>query len=69
MKGYFVSSENEAYFKSDEFSRVLQFLQKNPKKSRLKEVKNKLFIIFDNMLFGPNVNISLANKTLTYIIL
>jgi transcription-repair coupling factor (superfamily II helicase) len=49
LKGYFVSPENEVYFKSDKFSRVLQFLQKNPKKSRLKEVKNKLFIIFDNI--------------------
>jgi transcription-repair coupling factor (superfamily II helicase) len=49
MKGYFTSSDNEAYFKSDKFSHVLQYLQKNPKKSRLKEVKNKLIIIFDNI--------------------
>jgi transcription-repair coupling factor (superfamily II helicase) len=49
MKGYFTSSDNEAYFKSDRFSHVLQYLQKNPKKSRLKEVKNKLIIIFDNI--------------------
>jgi transcription-repair coupling factor (superfamily II helicase) len=49
MKGYFVSPENQAYYNSDKFGRVLQFLQKNPKKNRLKETKNKLFIIFDEI--------------------
>lgn len=50
MKGYFVSPDNEIYYKSDTFNRVLSFLQKNPKKCRLKEMKNKLIIIFDEVL-------------------
>lgn len=49
LKGYFVSPENEAYYKSDKFGRVLQYLQKNPKKARLKEVKNKLIVVFENI--------------------
>lgn len=49
MRGYFVPPENEAYYKSDRFERVLQYLQRNPRKSRLKESKNKLSIIFDDV--------------------
>jgi transcription-repair coupling factor (superfamily II helicase) len=49
LKGYFVSPENEAYYKSDKFGRVLQYLQKNPRKARLKEVKSKLIVIFENI--------------------
>jgi transcription-repair coupling factor (superfamily II helicase) len=44
-----VSPENEAYYKSDKFGKVLQYLQKNPKKARLKEVKSKLIVIFENI--------------------
>ncbi|MDO1445118.1 transcription-repair coupling factor [Rhodocytophaga aerolata] len=49
LKGYFMSPDNEAYYKSDKFGRVLQYLQKNPKKARLKEVKSKLIVIFENI--------------------
>ncbi len=45
MKGYFIS-ENEAYFKSEKFSKVIQYLQKNPQNARLKEIKKKPIIIF-----------------------
>jgi transcription-repair coupling factor (superfamily II helicase) len=49
LKGYFVSGTNEAYFKSEKFGNVLQYLQKNPKNCVLKETKGKLLIIFDNI--------------------
>ncbi|MEO1655221.1 MAG: TRCF domain-containing protein, partial [Bacteroidota bacterium] len=40
MKGYF-TSENEDYFNSENFSKVIDFLQRNPTKARLKEVNQK----------------------------
>lgn len=49
LKGYFVSGENEAYFKSEKFGHILTYLQKHPKTGALKEVKNKLLITFQNV--------------------
>ena len=46
LKGYFVSGANEAYFKSEKFGKVLQYLQKHPKKAILKEVKGKPMAVF-----------------------
>jgi len=48
LKGYFISN-NEEYFKSKKFEKVLHFLQKNPQKAQLKEVKQKPIIIFRNI--------------------
>jgi len=49
LKGYFVSGENEAYFKSEKFGKILTYLQKHPKNGALKEVKNKLLLTFSNI--------------------
>lgn len=49
LKGYFVSGENEAYFKSEKFGKILTYLQKHPKNGSLKEIKNKLLITFSNI--------------------
>jgi transcription-repair coupling factor (superfamily II helicase) len=49
MKGYFVSGENESFYKSATFDRILQYLQKNPKKVRLKENKNRPMIVFEEI--------------------
>ena len=48
LKGYF-NSENEEYFNSEIFSRVIEYLQKNPQKARLKEVNKKPIIIFTHV--------------------
>ena len=48
LKGYF-NSENEAYFNSEIFSQVIEYLQKNPQKGRLKEVNKKPIIIFTDI--------------------
>ncbi len=61
LKGYFVSPENEAFFKSERFSKVLQYLQKNPKKVRLKENKNKLNIVFDEIKTINQANNALSS--------
>jgi transcription-repair coupling factor (superfamily II helicase) len=49
LKGYFVSGENEAYFKSEKFGKILTYLQKHPKNGALKEVKNKLLVTFPHI--------------------
>jgi transcription-repair coupling factor (superfamily II helicase) len=45
MKGYF-NSENDDYFKSETFGKIIGYLQQNPQKTRLKEHKQKPIIIF-----------------------
>jgi transcription-repair coupling factor (superfamily II helicase) len=49
MKGYFVSTQNESFYKSATFDNILKYLQKNPRKARLKENKNRPMIVFDEI--------------------
>ncbi|MEL7004196.1 MAG: transcription-repair coupling factor, partial [Bacteroidota bacterium] len=49
LRCYFVSSDKEAYFKSEIFGSILTFVQGNPKKCRLKENKDKLILYIDNV--------------------
>lgn len=49
MKGYF-NSENDDYFKSDTFGKIIQYLQQNPQKTRLKDHKQKPIIIFAEVI-------------------
>lgn len=44
LKGYFVSSENDTFYQSDVFGKVLDFIQRNPKRCSLKDVKEKLVV-------------------------
>lgn len=48
LKGYFISGDDE-YFNSDKFSKVLEYLQKNPRDVRLKETNKKPIIIFSKV--------------------
>ncbi|MBX9852016.1 MAG: transcription-repair coupling factor [Cytophagaceae bacterium] len=50
LKAQFVPQENEAYYKSEIFGKVLQFIQSNSKKCRLKETNKKLILTIDNIL-------------------
>ncbi|GAB4398158.1 MAG: transcription-repair coupling factor [Microscillaceae bacterium] len=45
LKGYF-TSRDPSYFNSEKFGKILDYLQKNPQKTRLKEVNQKPIIIF-----------------------
>ncbi|WP_353181666.1 transcription-repair coupling factor [Parapedobacter lycopersici] len=47
LRGYF--STNPGYFESDQFGRVLQFVQQNPTICNLKEVKGSLRIAFEQV--------------------
>ena len=49
MKCHFVSQEKQTYFQSDVFGEILQYVQKNPKKCRLKEQKDRLILIFEEV--------------------
>lgn len=48
LKGYFIS-DNEQYFNSEQFGKVLTFMQQNPKLGRLKEHKGKPIMVFENI--------------------
>ncbi len=49
MKGYLPAENNEKYFQGETFGRILSYVQSHPKTARLKEVKDKLIVIFDNV--------------------
>ncbi|HSI89558.1 MAG TPA: TRCF domain-containing protein, partial [Adhaeribacter sp.] len=49
MKGYLPAENNEKYFQGEAFGRILSFVQSHSKTARLKESKDKLIVIFDNV--------------------
>jgi transcription-repair coupling factor (superfamily II helicase) len=53
MIAYFVSDHQSAYYQSSQFTKVLQFVQTNPKIARIKEKETpkglKLLLTFDNV--------------------
>ncbi|MBE7178848.1 MAG: transcription-repair coupling factor, partial [Mucilaginibacter polytrichastri] len=49
LRGYFISDQKSAYFESDAFQQVLNFLQANPRRSNIKEVKNTLRLAVDHV--------------------
>ncbi|MCB0496691.1 MAG: transcription-repair coupling factor [Cyclobacteriaceae bacterium] len=44
LKGYFVPQEKEEYYKGPVFGKVLGYVQQNPKKSQLKDIKGRLVL-------------------------
>jgi transcription-repair coupling factor (superfamily II helicase) len=49
MTGYFVSNQKSPYYRSEKFTRVLNFVQRNPAKCRMKEGRDKLSLTFDRV--------------------
>ncbi len=49
MKGYLPSENNDAYFQSETFGNILKYVQQHSRRSRLKEAKNKLIIIVEDI--------------------
>jgi transcription-repair coupling factor (superfamily II helicase) len=49
MVCYFISNQNSPYYQSSEFSRVLQFVQQNPRSCRMKEMSGKLTMSFEGV--------------------
>lgn len=49
MRCQFVPGNNEAYFKSETFGRILSFVQQHSKRCRLKETQGKLLLVVDKI--------------------
>ncbi len=49
MRCYFVGSDNERYYKSEVFGNILQFVQQQNKKCKMKEQKNRLMLIVEDV--------------------
>ncbi|MDX5420385.1 MAG: transcription-repair coupling factor, partial [Hymenobacteraceae bacterium] len=49
MKGYLPSENNDKYFQSDTFGNILKYVQQHPRRSRLKEAKEKLIVIVEDI--------------------
>jgi transcription-repair coupling factor (superfamily II helicase) len=49
LKGYIPSQNNDPFFQSETFSRILQYVQQHSRRSRLKEAKDKLIVIVENV--------------------
>lgn len=49
MKCYFASSDNQEYFNSETFGKILQFVQQHPKACSLKETKKRLILVIQNI--------------------
>jgi transcription-repair coupling factor (superfamily II helicase) len=49
LKGYLPAENNEKYFQSDTFGRILQYVKEHPRKARLKESRDKLIVIIDDI--------------------
>ncbi|MDQ3392850.1 MAG: transcription-repair coupling factor, partial [Bacteroidota bacterium] len=49
MKCYFLPSDNEAYYKSDIFGKILKFVQQYSKKCKMREIKNRLILTVEDI--------------------
>ena len=49
LKGFFITDQQSRYFETEQFNRLLQYVQQNPFDCNLKEVKNSLRISFENI--------------------
>ncbi|MDD5571011.1 MAG: transcription-repair coupling factor [Bacteroidales bacterium] len=49
LTGYFISNKDSEYYKSEKFSKILNFIQKNPMNCKMKEINNKLVLSFENI--------------------
>ncbi|RAU84011.1 transcription-repair coupling factor [Pontibacter arcticus] len=49
LKGYLPAVNNEPYFQSETFGHILSYVQQHPRKSRLKEAKDKLIVIVEDI--------------------
>jgi transcription-repair coupling factor (superfamily II helicase) len=54
MVAYFINNQESPYYKSTIFSKILSFIQQNPKGIKMKESKNKLTLSFDHVLNVQN---------------
>ncbi|MNS45689.1 Transcription-repair-coupling factor [compost metagenome] len=49
LRGFFIANQQSLYYESDQFTKVLNYVQTHQRESRLKEGKNALSITFDSV--------------------
>jgi transcription-repair coupling factor (superfamily II helicase) len=49
LRGYFISNQQSKYYETEAFKQVLNFVQANPRRTNLKEVKNVLRLSIDGV--------------------
>jgi transcription-repair coupling factor (superfamily II helicase) len=49
MKGYFVTTQNDEFFQSSKFGKVIDYVKQNPKTCALKDQKGKLILICEEV--------------------
>jgi transcription-repair coupling factor (superfamily II helicase) len=49
LKGYFITNQQSAYFETEQFNRVLQFVQAHPRICNLREIKNSLRLAVEHV--------------------
>jgi len=60
LKAYFVSNPNSGFYKSDIFTSILNYVQRHPNQSRMKEEKGRLSISFSRVITVADANTLLA---------
>ena len=58
LRCYFVGNQESPFYQSDQFTKILHYVQENPMKVTLKEIKEKLAITFNHV---DEVRIALKN--------
>ncbi|MEO8884857.1 MAG: hypothetical protein ABI367_02270, partial [Mucilaginibacter sp.] len=49
LRGYFITNQQSKYFETDAFKNVLTYVQANPFRTNLKEVKNTLRLSIESV--------------------
>lgn len=49
LRGYFISNQQSPYYETEQFGRILQFVQAHPRICNLKEVKNSLRLAIEHV--------------------
>ena len=49
LKAYFVTQGNEAFFQSNGFDKILHFVQQNPRRCSMKDIKGKLLVTVNDV--------------------
>lgn len=49
LRGYFISNPDSDYYQTEKFGKILMFVQQNPKACKMKEIKGKLALTFNQI--------------------
>jgi transcription-repair coupling factor (superfamily II helicase) len=63
LRGYFITNQQSPYFETAAFRNVLTFVQANPRRTNLKEVKNTLRLSIEGVM-GINEAVELLGGML-----